>query len=141
MNIREQVREMKQIWPKFAVEYTRRHVVWKGPMVSTLTGQTFQVQISYPVDQTVQVKILDPPLQVLDQGQPIPHVYPNLSLCLFYPANREWNPLMSISRTIVPWTYEWLFFYEVWRRTGIWEGGGIEHKRVKRSYAEKKSPY
>ena len=31
-----------------------------------------------------------------------------------------------ISNTIIPWTIEWLYFYELWLATGEWLGGG-EH--------------
>ena len=31
---------------------------------------------------------------------------------------------MSIADTIVPWTAEWLVYYEIWLMTGEWYGGG-----------------
>ena len=31
---------------------------------------------------------------------------------------------MKIALTIVPWLSLWLFYYEVWRATGTWYGGG-----------------
>jgi hypothetical protein len=31
---------------------------------------------------------------------------------------------MSIAETIIPWTSEWLYFYELWVFTGEWHGGG-----------------
>lgn len=31
---------------------------------------------------------------------------------------------MLIANTIVPWTSEWLFYYEIWLATGQWHGGG-----------------
>lgn len=29
-----------------------------------------------------------------------------------------------ISRTIIPWAIEWLYYYEIWCVTGEWQGGG-----------------
>ena len=31
---------------------------------------------------------------------------------------------MSISSTIIPWTSEWLYYYEIWLINGDWLGGG-----------------
>jgi hypothetical protein len=31
---------------------------------------------------------------------------------------------MPIADTIIPWTSEWLFFYELWLASGEWHGGG-----------------
>ena len=31
-----------------------------------------------------------------------------------------------IANTIIPWTVEWLYYYELWQATGEWLGGG-EH--------------
>ena len=58
----------------------------------------------------------------------LPHVYSQKEqrLCLYYPRGRcAWNSSMGIAKTIMPWTSEWLFFYELWLATGEWLGGGI----------------
>jgi hypothetical protein len=34
---------------------------------------------------------------------------------------------MKLSETIIPWLSLWLTFYEMWRVTGEWDGGGITH--------------
>jgi hypothetical protein len=31
---------------------------------------------------------------------------------------------MSIADTVLPWTTEWLYHYEIWLITGEWTGGG-----------------
>ena len=45
-------------------------------------------------------------------------------LCLYDPDAGEWHPGMSIARTIIPWTIDWLACYEGWLATGEWTGGG-----------------
>ena len=37
----------------------------------------------------------------------------------------KWNERKMIAKTIIPWTSEWLFHYEIWVTTGTWHGGGI----------------
>lgn len=52
-----------------------------------------------------------------------------VQLCLCYPLKNEWNRSMFISETFVPWALSWLYYYEIWRVTGEWLGGGIEHEK------------
>ena len=32
---------------------------------------------------------------------------------------------MFLSKTIIPWVYDWLYHYEIWVGTGEWTGGGV----------------
>ena len=34
---------------------------------------------------------------------------------------------MKIHETIIPWTAEWLVFYELWQLTGEWYGAASPH--------------
>ena len=36
----------------------------------------------------------------------------------------------SIADTIIPWVIEWIYFYELWKITGAWKGGG-DHPTAK----------
>lgn len=45
-----------------------------------------------------------------------------INLCLYY--RNEWNPMMKISETIIPWISEWIYYFEFWCITGKWCGGG-----------------
>lgn len=49
-----------------------------------------------------------------------------VKLCLYHPHKYEWNELEPICNTIIPWTCDWLYYYELWLDDGIWRGGG-EH--------------
>lgn len=77
--------------------------------------------------------VLKPDLQALANGQRPPHIYDHsegrTKLCLFTPKNREWRKDMWLSETMVPWTAEWLRYYEMWLVDGSWQGGG-EHPEV-----------
>lgn len=85
----------------------------------------YRIRISYALETSPRVHVLSPEIRPRVDGEPIPHVYPGNELCLFAPG--EWSGCMEIACTIVPWTIEWLFFYEAWHATGCWEGGGIDH--------------
>jgi hypothetical protein len=52
-------------------------------------------------------------------------VYSSGDLCLYLPG--EWNESMLLAATILPWTSQWLFYYELWLITGHWMGTGHDH--------------
>ena len=47
-----------------------------------------------------------------------------VQICLY--RHREFTKDKFLANTIIPWTVEWLYFYEIWLATGEWCGGG-EH--------------
>lgn len=73
--------------------------------------------------------VLKPDLSVLASGRKIPHIYPHAGqgtkLCLWWPKAREWVPQMRFEETYLPWTAEWLYYFEDWLRTDDWAGGGV----------------
>jgi hypothetical protein len=36
----------------------------------------------------------------------------------------EWKSNMPLANTVLPWTTEWLYYYEIWLVPGEWTGGG-----------------
>jgi hypothetical protein len=59
-----------------------------------------------------------------------PHTYHDMddALCLFYPKKQPWNPVRChlYSHTI-PWTHEWILFYEIYLISGKWEHPEAQH--------------
>jgi hypothetical protein len=90
-----------------------------------------------PDGRPPEMFVLDPDLKTLANEEDLPHIYPSkgagTKLCLWWPKQREWLPQMKLAETYIPWTSEWLWYFEDWLATGIWSGGG-EHPpvRVKR---------
>lgn len=76
------------------------------------------------------VIVLTPDLSLLGGTGKIPHTYAydgkGTRLCLWWPKGRQWVPDMKLTDTFIPWTAEWLHFFELWLKTGDWLGGG-EH--------------
>jgi hypothetical protein len=46
------------------------------------------------------------------------------ALCLWDPDEMHWDPEMTIATTIIPWTSEWLLFFEYWQISGEFLGPG-----------------
>lgn len=55
------------------------------------------------------------------------HMYRDKSLCLYYPEDFNWTDRSNIHETIIPWTAEWLVYYEKYVMSGQWEGPQAPH--------------
>ncbi|MET9030959.1 hypothetical protein ABZW96_35945 [Nocardia sp. NPDC004168] len=82
----------------------------------------YRVQLQYDYGGTPEVRVLAPELRLHHSATKLPHIYPGDFLCLHL-AN-QWQPTMLLANTTVPWTSEWLYYYEIWLVTGQWHGGG-----------------
>ena len=72
-----------------------------------------------------KIYVTDPVLTEVN----IPHRYADGSLCLYYIGYDELRYGDKWADTLIPWASLWLFYYEIWKDTGIWKGGGI-HPQV-----------
>jgi hypothetical protein len=102
-------------------------LIWKCSITPSSLSMTYKVKLKY-IRNCIEVYIIDPnPLKLAEGETRLPHVYSHeqQKLCLYYPKNKEWNASMFLTETIIPWTCEWLFHYEIWLGTGEWHGGGI----------------
>lgn len=112
-------------WPDQPRPTIRRASLrWIGGLRPSALSPAYTVSLTYRMGDVPRVFVLDP---ALDPGHrsALPHVYECDRLCLYAPG--EWTPTMWLSKTILPWTAEWLFHYEVWRFTHRWVGGGDEY--------------
>lgn len=78
----------------------------------------YTIQIEFRAGSFPQVYVLDPSIEPNSEI----HIYNEGSLCLFYPGDLKWKNTTSISEHTIPWIYEWIMFYEIYLRTGVWEG-------------------
>lgn len=90
----------------------------------TAMSRQYTVRIAYHSRGVPQIYVVAPELKLHPEANVLPHTYPGDKLCLHLP--REWRPDMYIAHTTIPWTSEWLFYYELWLVTGRWNGGGHE---------------
>jgi hypothetical protein len=104
-------------------------LVWEGSLQPSALSKRYLVRLIYSSSGGVEVFVITP-LPLAKATFKLPHVYNTKTqkLCLYYPADREWHPGMYFVQSILPWTVEWLHFYELWVLTdGQWLGGGVEH--------------
>lgn len=79
--------------------------------------------------KSVKVFVVNPEIKYIENRKKVPHLYSDGSLCLHYPNYNEWSFRDSWVETLIPWTSLWLFYYEIWKETGQWLGGGIHGKK------------
>lgn len=112
-------------WTRFGEPY------WEGfiqtPALSTM------VRVYYPEEQPKKLSlypVFPPkafPIPPIFQS---PHIFPNLSMCLYDPKDPVaigWNPLNDTAADIIKWADLWLFKQGYWEETGHWPGPEAEH--------------
>lgn len=123
LNISQQAFAIRSLLPGATV--TLRHgtrLTLAADLQPTPMSRHYSIKIDYQLGASPDVRVVAPKLQVLRGAKELPHTFPGEKLCLHLPG--EWSPNMYIAHTTVPWTSEWLFYYELWLITGNWEGGG-----------------
>ncbi|MBW4079994.1 hypothetical protein [Paenibacillus sp. S150] len=98
---------------------------WTGTVQPNAISCKYKILLEYEIASFPKVTVIDPPLQRRNDNEPIPHMYEQERLCLYFPLANEWNNTKSLHKTILPWAVLWLMYYEYWHVTGIWQGGGI----------------
>ncbi|OOM05691.1 hypothetical protein [Clostridium saccharobutylicum] len=122
-----QIYKIKQSFPGFKFYRDESGTYWVGQLMPTSNSCIYTVRIVYKYKKPPQVFVIQPELLKLS-----PHIYADGSLCLYYPFDKDYNNNLSIiSETIIPWTAEWLFFYEKWLDSGIWWGPEAPHGEQK----------
>jgi hypothetical protein len=140
LSVRDQLARFLVAYPQFNSWVKNGTLIVEGDLRPTARSVTYRVRIEYRAGDAPRVNVLSPKLEPREPGGRLPHVYPGNRLCLYLPGADEWTPDMSLAHTIVPWISEWLFFYETWRVTSVWLGGGVEpadSKTIRREFKGK----
>lgn len=120
--------------PGGRINYNGRQLHFFAGIAPGRFGRLYQCLLRIKPDGAQpDVIVLEPDLDALAGGRKIPHTYAydgkGTRLCLWWPKGREWVPRMKLAETFIPWTAEWLYYFELWLKTGEWLGGG-EHPDI-----------
>lgn len=94
-----------------------------GSIQPDLTSPKYLIRIRYKPGSAPSVMVLEPEIELCTDI----HIYKNGALCLYYPCDQPWRDTNLIADTIIPWTAEWLVYYELYLITKKWEGPEIKH--------------
>src|SRR3954464_10099674 len=80
-----QARGLQKAQPGSAFRFTGRSgLVWKGHAQPTPASEDYEISIAYTLGHYPRTTVVSPSLQKRE-GQPIPHMYQQETLCLFNP--------------------------------------------------------
>jgi len=120
LTIGVQVFWMRQMFPGF--RFSRRTSSWVGTLKPSDDSPEYLIRVFYKLSDIPRVNVIRPFIH-----EDAPHRFEDGSLCLYYFDDGSWKRDKSIARTILPWTAEWLWFYEIWLATGEWLGIEAPH--------------
>lgn len=100
---------------------SHQDIYWLGKMQPSENSPVYTVKIQYDSYQP-KVFVVEP--HILKNA---PHRYRDNSLCLHHPNDKSFRPDMLIADTLIPWTGEWLYFYNIWLEEGVWWGKEAPH--------------
>ncbi len=128
----EQKAALKIAYPESYCSVEKNGLWWIGKIRPTPLSQTYTVVLIYQRGEAPQIWVLGDELKKLSDEN-FPHNYhvdssnKLVRICLY--RHQEFSKRKILANTIIPWTIEWLYFYEIWLATGEWCGGG-EHPVV-----------
>src|SRR5258708_32822077 len=101
-------------------------LVWLYSGRPSPIGRLYKLELRYQQSGYPEVFVREPNIGVLAGGRNLPHVYQQTppQPCLFLPWTDEWTPQRTLVDTIIPWSILWLYYFEVWLRSGEWTGAG-----------------
>lgn len=124
---RQQV-ALTKAYPGSFCKVVRGVLEWRGMITPTSLSRAYQAKIVYDNHKPPRITVSGESLRGLSESN-FPHKYAIdaknkvVRVCLYFPG--ELDCTKAFSDTLVPWTAEWLFHYEIWLATGEWRGGGI----------------
>lgn len=113
---------IQQNFPQFKFAFQNGSGVWRGSLQPSPISPVYEVLLKYNVGRLPKVWITNPTL-----NPEAPHRYKDLSLCLYWYKEWPWAYDRDISKTIIPWTAFWLYYYEIWLDTGEWLAKSAPH--------------
>ncbi len=114
---------MAKHFPGFSCTYSKRCLTCTGLITPDEGCATYRLKIEYVAGHSPQVWVISPKIE---HNNDI-HLYHDGSLCLYYPTETPWKSTDDLHQKIVPWTAEWLVYYELYLITGVWRGKSAPH--------------
>jgi len=114
-------------------EFSKGYFYWEFDAKPSYFSKIYRVLLIWDFKYLApKIFILDNELHNIGQSRKIPHLYDRekIQLCLYYPQYSEFNEMMPLCDTIIPWTYLWLQYYEEWVYSDDWKGGDAPHAEI-----------
>lgn len=114
---------MGRFFPGFQCICNKRRLTCIGKITPSEGCNTYTIKIEYVEGSIPKVWILHPRIVMNSET----HVFKDGSLCLYHPPETPWKHTDNLHEKILPWTAEWLVFYELYLVKGVWLGKSAPH--------------
>lgn len=128
----KQAMHLQYDYPESYCVFKSDYLLWKGEIRPTPLSRTYKIRIECKgYKRRPKVILYGDTIDGIEKAD-FPHHFeidrnkPEVVLCLHMAY--EFDFRLLIADTIIPWTQEWLYFYEIWLATGEWCGGGHKPK-------------
>jgi hypothetical protein len=122
MSLPQQAFGLRSLFRDSHITLRSRTLSWVGDLHPSELSPAYRTRIDYELGQYPTVNVIDPP--ITDVYDRVPHIYNSGELCV-HDAD-DFTPSMLLVDTVVPWTIEWLFFWELFLVTDHWYGDGVD---------------
>ena len=110
-------------FPCFECRLYRNRLTCKGTITPSPGCDEYIVRIRYDYEKVPRVEIMQPRITPSSKI----HMYGCGALCLYDPRETPWQRTDNIHEKIIPWTAEWLVFYELYLIHRKWLGPEAPH--------------
>ena len=114
---------VEKMFPAFQCSLRRGVLECMGVIQPSDESEHYTIQIRTAEWSAPKVRILKPRIT----PRPAIHMYRDGTLCLYHPPTQPWSGANDMHKTIIPWTAEWLVYYELYLSEGKWLGPEIPH--------------
>ena len=115
---------IEQYFPCFKCHLYGNRLTCKGRIIPSEDCDEYLIRIRYDYEKVPRVEIIEPTIE----PSPKIHIYGCGALCLCDPRQTPWRRLNNVHETIIPWTAEWLVYYELYLIRGKWLGPEAPHE-------------
>ena len=112
-------------FPCFKCSLHLGNLVCRGSITPSDGCSKYSVQICYKQNGIPEVRIINPTIPK-DIWRKV-HIYDKGMLCLYDCREQPWKCTDNLHEKIIPWTAEWLVFYELFLICGKWLGPEALH--------------
>ena len=124
---------VEKYFPCFRCSIRHNVLECVGEIVPSEHCGSYEIGIRYRHEGIPEVKIRRP--EISNRV----HMYRNDTLCLYDYRDQPWSGRNNLHETIIPWTAEWLVFYELYLECGKWLGPeaphGADEKKPEKSFS------
>ena len=121
VSLAAQALALRRLLPGSTLRLDHGRLCWKGEVRPSHGCGEYQLRLEARAALPPKIFVESPALRP-DAGGRLPHIYSDGSLCVS--RRGDWRPDMLFIHTYLPWSLEWLIYYELWLASGLWYGDG-----------------